>query len=459
MIVTAYRKGLFKTLDALCILVALSISSLVTLPPELSVFDDYTGASLVTVAAYLFFFYVLDAYRVGTEDFRDSVGRVLVAFLLGAVTSATAFFAFQNWRFDRETLLLLFFLCLVFCLGWRYAYYCHIGRFVHRPRVLLVGTDQSGKVRRTLEESMSDAEILGYMDVVEDPANTDSTEGQEADIPYLGTPAEIMFQIGRLNPTMVVLAPQAPLDADTAAVLLQAKLRGHMVVDVRAFCEHMLHRLPVSQLSDAWLLTEDGFSLNTRGSLRRLKRAADVAASLLLLVLTSPIILGAMLAIRLESPGPVIYSQRRVGLFGQVFTVHKLRSMRTDAEKDGAVWAGKNDSRVTRVGKFIRKTRIDELPQLWTVLRGDMSLIGPRPERPEFVDNLEKVIPFYSLRHTVKPGVTGWAQVCYPYGATVEDARHKLEYDLYYVKNISLLLDIRIALKTIGVVLFPKGAR
>lgn len=459
MIVTAYRKGLFKTLDALCILVALGVSSLVTLPTDLSVFDDYTGASLVTVAAYLFFFYVLDAYQVGAEDFRDSAGRVLVAFFLGAITSATAFFAFQNWRFDRETLLLLFFLCLVFCLGWRYLYYRHIGRFVHIPRILVVGADADGKVRKTLAESMSDAEILGYLDTEETPHSSDAPAENVDTVPYLGAPGEVMFQINRLNPTMVVLAPQVKLDAAAAHELLQAKLRGHMIVDLRAFCEHMLHRLPVSQMSESWLLTEDGFSLNTRGSLRRLKRAADVAASLSLLLLTAPITLATMLAIRLESPGPIIYSQRRVGLFGHIFTVHKLRSMRTDAEKNGAVWAGKNDARVTRVGKFIRKTRIDELPQLWNVLRGDMSLIGPRPERPEFVEGLEKNIPFYSLRHTVKPGVTGWAQVCYPYGATEEDARRKLEYDLYYVKNISLLLDIRIALKTIGVVLFPKGAR
>jgi len=165
------------------------------------------------------------------------------------------------------------------------------------------------------------------------------------------------------------------------------------------------------------------------------------------------------LAIMLESRGPVIYRQKRVGLHDQEFYVHKFRSMRVDAEKDGAVWAKKNDDRVTRVGRCIRKVRIDELPQLWDVFKGDMSLIGPRPERPEFVSRLKETIPFYGLRHSVKPGVTGWAQVCYPYGASEEDARRKLEYDLYYIKNMSLLLDFKIILKTIGVVLFPSGAR
>lgn len=449
MLISTYRKGLFRVLDAVCILVALGITGWATLPADLSVLDDYTGASLFTVASYLFFFYVLDAYNIGAEDFRDTIGRVLVAFFLGAVASATAFYAFQNWRFDRETLILLFSLCFLFCLGWRALYYKHIGRFVHKPRILLVGTDRAGKVRQALAESLTDAEIVGYVGDCDNDKET----------PYLGTPMQVEDIARFQHVTMIVLLPDAPIDEDIATGLLHAKLHGQMIVDVRSFCEHIAYRLPVSQISSEWLLTEEGFSLNTRGSLRRVKRAFDVTAALGLLLVTSPIMLLTALAIRVESPGPIIYRQRRVGLFGQDFTVYKFRSMRTDAEKDGAVWAIKSDPRVTRVGRIIRKTRIDELPQLWNVLKGEMSLVGPRPERPEFVRDLEKEIPFYSLRHAVKPGVTGWAQVCYPYGSSVEDSRRKLEYDLYYAKNMSILLDIRIILKTIGVVLFPKGAR
>lgn len=436
-------------MDALCILVALGITGYVTLPADLSVLDDYTGASIFTVASYLFFFYVLDAYNIGAEDFKDTVGRVLVAFVFGAVASATAFYAFQNWRFDRETLFVLFSLCLIFCLGWRLLYYRHIGRFVHKPRILLIGSDRAGKVQQTLAESMTDAEIIGYVGECADSKTS----------PYLGTPMQVEELTRQYKVTMIVLLPDAPIDDDIATELLHAKLHGQMIVDVRSFCEHMVHRLPVSQISSEWLLTEDGFSLNTRGSLRRVKRALDLIATLGLLICTMPVMALAALCVRLESPGPVIYSQRRVGLFGQDFTVYKFRSMRTDAEKNGAVWAVKSDPRVTRVGRILRKTRIDELPQLWNVLKGEMSLIGPRPERPEFVRELEQEIPFYSLRHAVKPGVTGWAQVCYPYGSSVDDARRKLEYDLYYAKNMSVLLDIRIILKTIGVILFPKGAR
>ena len=220
-----------------------------------------------------------------------------------------------------------------------------------------------------------------------------------------------------------------------------------------------MKRLPLSQITDEWLLETEGFNLNTRGSLRRLKRAFDVCVSIAIFLITAPIMLLTAIAIRLESKGPVIYKQDRVGLFEKEFTVYKFRSMRTDAEKNGAVWAKEHDDRITRVGRFIRKVRIDELPQLWNVLKGDMSFIGPRPERMTFVKKLKEDIPYYSLRHTVKPGLTGWAQVCYPYGASEEDSRHKLEYDLYYIKNMSILLDITIVLKTIGVVLFPKGAR
>lgn len=449
MLISSYRKGLFKTLDALCLLVALGLTGYFMLPADLSVWDDYTGASFFTVFSYLFFFYVLDTYNIGAEDFRDTIGRVVVAFILGAMASATAFYAFQNWRFDREILVLLFSLCLLFCLGWRFIYYKHMGRFVHKPRILLVGVDSLGKVQKTLAESMSDAEIIGYVGEC----------GRVENTLCLGTPMQVVELAKIHRATMIVLLPDAPIDDDIATELLHAKLRGQMIVDVRSFCEHIIHRLPVSQLSSEWLLTEDGFSLNTRGSLRRLKRATDLIAALGLLILTLPITLITALVIRLESKGPIIYQQKRVGLFGQEFTVFKFRSMRVDAEKNGAVWAAKQDPRVTRVGSILRKTRIDELPQLWNVLKGEMSLIGPRPERQEFVQSLEQEIPFYSLRHAVKPGVTGWAQVCYPYGASVEDARHKLEYDLYYVKNMSLLLDFRIILKTIGVVLFPKGAR
>ena len=448
--ISTYRMALLQTLDLVCILLALSISGFLTVESDLSIFHDYTGATLFTIFFYMLFFYILDAYSVGNEDFKETIGRVLVACLLGIISSATASYAFQHWRFDRETVALLFMLSLCFSLGWRWIYRLNAERLTHPLRILLVGVDRAGKVRQLLAEGLPKAEILGYVG--------ERDQGPDAG-PCLGAPFMALDIAKEKQATMILLLPDAPIDDDIAHDLLEAKLRGSMVVDIRSFYEHVVQRLPLSQINDEWLLQTEGFSLNTRGSLRRLKRALDVLISLLLLIPATPIMLITAIIVRLESPGPVIYKQDRVGLFEKEFTVYKFRSMRADAEKNGAVWASAHDARVTKFGKFIRKVRIDELPQIWNILKGDMSFIGPRPERMAFVTKLKETIPYYSLRHTVKPGLTGWAQVCYPYGASEDDARRKLEYDLYYIKNMSILLDINIVFKTVGVVLFPKGAR
>jgi sugar transferase (PEP-CTERM system associated) len=442
--------ALLQTLDLVCILLALSITGFLTVEPDLSIFHDYTGATLFTIFFYMLFFYILDAYSVGNEDFKETVGRVLVACLLGIISSATASYAFQHWRFDRETVAMLFMMSLCFSLGWRWIYHLNAEKLTHPLRILLVGVDRAGKVRQLLAEGLPKAEILGYVG--------ERDQGPDAG-PCLGAPFMALDIAKEKQATMILLLPDAPIDDDIARDLLEAKLRGSMVVDIRSFYEHVVQRLPLSQINDEWLLQTEGFSLNTRGSLRRLKRALDVLISLLLLIPAAPIMLITAIIVRLESPGPVIYKQDRVGLFEKEFTVYKFRSMRADAEKNGAVWASAQDARVTKFGKFIRKVRIDELPQIWNILKGDMSFIGPRPERMAFVRQLKESIPYYTLRHTVKPGLTGWAQVCYPYGASEEDARRKLEYDLYYIKNMSILLDINIVFKTVGVVLFPKGAR
>ena len=448
--ISTYRMALLQMLDLVCILLALSVSGFLTVESDLSIFHDYTGATLFTIFFYMLFFYILDAYSVGNEDFKETIGRVLVACLLGIISSATASYAFQHWRFDRETVALLFVLSLGLSLGWRWIYRLNAEKLTHPLRILLVGVDRAGKVRQLLAEGLPKAEILGYVG--------ERDQGPDAG-PCLGAPFMALDIAKEKQATMILLLPDAPIDDDIARDLLEAKLRGSMVVDIRSFYEHVVQRLPLSQINDEWLLQTEGFSLNTRGSLRRLKRALDVLISLLLLIPAAPIMLITAIIVRLESPGPVIYKQDRVGLFEKEFTVYKFRSMRADAEKNGAVWASAHDARVTKFGKFIRKVRIDELPQIWNILKGDMSFIGPRPERMAFVTKLKETIPYYSLRHTVKPGLTGWAQVCYPYGASEDDARRKLEYDLYYIKNMSILLDINIVFKTVGVVLFPKGAR
>ncbi len=246
-------------------------------------------------------------------------------------------------------------------------------------------------------------------------------------------------------------------DALTLDQLLKCKLAGVRIVDQSTFFEHIGGEVRIDALRASWLIFGEGFR---QGRMRSfVKRAFDVGASIILLAVTLPVMLVTAIAIALESSGPVLYRQERVGCQSKPFKVFKFRSMRTDAEADGVPrWANANDSRITRIGQFIRRVRIDELPQIFNVLKGDMSFVGPRPERPYFVEQLEEKIPFYSARHSIKPGITGWAQVSYRYGNSVDDALHKLQFDLYYVKNHTIFLDLLILLKTVKVVLSGDGA-
>lgn len=239
--------------------------------------------------------------------------------------------------------------------------------------------------------------------------------------------------------------------------LLHCKLQGISINDGISFYEAVTGKILVSKVNPAWLIFSGGFKT---GPVRYfVKRMMDIGFSVFGLLVSLPFTLLTAILIKLESPGPVFYCQERVGEREQVFKVIKFRSMRDDAEKNGAVWAMTDDPRVTRVGAFIRKFRIDEVPQMWNVLRGEMSFVGPRPERPVFVEQLNKVIPYYSLRHSIKPGLTGWAQVCYPYGASEKDALRKLEYDLYYIKNMTVFLDLLTVFRTVRTVIFRVGAR
>ena len=240
--------------------------------------------------------------------------------------------------------------------------------------------------------------------------------------------------------------------------LLECKKGGFPVSPYLSFIEHETRRVDVRrQEIVGWLLYTPGFYFGALD--RSLKRLLDIIVSLMLLIMFSPFLLAATIAIKLDDRGPVLYRQQRVTRNGRLFPILKFRTMRVDAEKAGAVWAAERDPRITRVGQFLRQSRIDEMPQLWNVLRGEMSLVGPRPERPEFVTDLERHLPLYQERHMVKAGLTGWAQINYPYGASIEDARAKLSYDLYYVKNFSILFDLLIILQTLRVVLWPSGAR
>jgi sugar transferase (PEP-CTERM system associated) len=323
-----------------------------------------------------------------------------------------------------------------------------------RRKVLVYGTGERARaVGRSLQDSGANVELLGYL------ASPNEADHQVQAWTTLAPGERLDEAARRLGVDEIVVALSERRGGSMPMrELLDCKLQGVRVSDVSTYFEQNLGQIRLESLSAGWLIFGEGFN---QGFLRGfIKRVFDVVCALVLIVLALPLMLLTALAIKLESPGPVLYRQQRVGRGGRPFDVVKFRSMRTDAEKDGVPrWACAADSRVTRVGKVIRKLRIDELPQLFGVLVGHMSLVGPRPERPFFVDQLTQDIPFYAARHSVKPGVTGWAQVSYQYGASREDTIEKLQYDLYYVKNHSLFLDLVILFETVGVVLTGKGAQ
>ncbi|HEY6353301.1 MAG TPA: TIGR03013 family XrtA/PEP-CTERM system glycosyltransferase [Burkholderiaceae bacterium] len=323
------------------------------------------------------------------------------------------------------------------------------------PRVLIVGTgrEAQGVLSDLRADDRHMREVVGFFPTALD----DETLVDGAPIFDRARPLTDIVSTYGVD-EIVVAAREQRGGVMPMEQLLTCRTRGIKILDLAAFYERSHAEVPVDSLKASWLVYGDGF---VQGPARRLaKRAFDVVSSAFLLIAAAPVMVLAALAIKLDSRGPVFYRQERVGLGGRSFQCVKFRSMGTDAESDGvARWAAKNDSRVTRVGAFLRKTRIDELPQLFSVLKGEMSIVGPRPERPEFVATLKGQIPFYDLRHGVKPGVTGWAQVRYSYGASVEDARKKHQFDLYYLKNNTLLLDLQILIETVTVVLFREGAQ
>jgi sugar transferase (PEP-CTERM system associated) len=337
----------------------------------------------------------------------------------------------------------------------RRAYVSHAsGAPARRTRILIFGAGSAALVvADTLRASDPNVDIVGHL-----PGPNE----RETAVPahqILSADDTLPRIAHRLNVDEIVVAlTERRAGSMPLRQLLDCKVSGTKVHDLNTHFEKTLGQIRIDYLNASWLIFGDGFN---QGAWRTaIKRVFDLTSAAVLLVLSAPVMLVTALLIKLESPGPLLYRQERTGLNGRSFSIAKFRSMRNDAEKDGKpIWAAANDSRVTRVGAVIRKLRIDELPQLFNVLAGEMSLVGPRPERPFFVEQLTQEIPFYALRHSVKPGVTGWAQVRYPYGATVEDSLQKLQYDLYYVKNHTLFLDLVVLIETVGVVLTGRGAR
>jgi sugar transferase (PEP-CTERM system associated) len=383
---------------------------------------------------------------------RFASARLLVAISLGVIFLSVMSFAFPGMTLWRSNLLYAMGLAFILLITMRALLGTLLGSEGFKRRVLVMGAGPRAlRIRKLAEEPGSSFVVVGHVDM-NDCKPVIPTAINRVHIDSL--PEHAML----LNASEVVLALEERRNALPLDDLIRVRTTGVHVNEISSFLERETGRVDLDSVNPSWLIFSDGFSSGRRIS-SFAKRIFDIVTSLTLLILTAPLVLLTAIIIRLESPGGAFYRQRRVGRYGDNFELLKLRSMRQDAEAGGAVWAQENDPRVTRIGKWTRKLRIDELPQVWNVLKGDMSFVGPRPERPEFVADLETKLSYFAERHMVKPGITGWAQINYPYGASLEDARHKLEYDLYYAKNYTPFLDVLILLQTLRVVLWPDGAR
>ena len=387
------------------------------------------------------------------QSLRFAAARVLVAISLGVIFLSLMAFVLPGITLWRSNSLYAMILAIFFLMAIRVMLGTMLDSAVFKRRLLILGSGQRAqRIADLAARPESGFIVAGYVNMNEGPVKV--TEAiNRSDIHDL--PQHVI----NLAVSEVVLALEERRNSLPVADLLTIKTTGVHVNDMSSFLERETGRVDLDSVNPSWFIFSDGFSSGRRIS-TMFKRGFDIFLSLLLLALTGPVIFIFALLVKLESRGGAFFKQERVGLYGQKFSILKLRSMRADAEINGqAVWASENDPRITRVGNFIRKVRIDELPQAWSVLKGEMSFVGPRPERPQFVDDLQTKMPFYAERHIVKPGITGWAQINYPYGASIEDSRHKLEYDLYYAKNYTPFLDLLILLQTIRVVLWPEGAR
>ncbi len=399
--------------------------------------------------------FVMTAFGLYQRDLKEGewgyFPRLGVSFVVGLALMSLLFYLMPSLSLSRGVTGFTFVFALIGLTAARYFYLKLTDHEAIKRRVLVIGTGSRalriGELERAKEHS--DFHVVGYL-----PINERATDHAKV-LPNIGSLRQIVDKY-RVEEIVVGLRDRRgflPIQE-----ILQCKLEGVDVVDLPTFFERETGRIHLETLNPSWLIFADGFQ---QGSFKAVvKRTFDIIASSALLLLATPIMLLTAFAIYLEDRGPVLYRQERVGQGGIPFKLLKFRSMRVDAERDGTPqWARKNDDRTTHVGRFIRKVRIDELPQALNVLLGEMSFVGPRPERPFFVEQLKQQIPYYSCRHTVKPGITGWAQILYPYGASVEDAKQKLQYDLYYVKNNSLFLDLIVLFQTARVLLWNDGAR
>jgi len=400
--------------------------------------------------------YLLDMYDLkNSQTWGEIFFSLLFAVGFVCIGIGLVSYAVPEFGVEGSMYYLTVLFVAVFLLIWRIAFDLYLTRLAPRENILVMGT---GETARMVGEEILKRERLGFRlvgfvgDAQADDVRTNGT-GK-----IVGDYSQLIDLVRENRVRKLVVAISERRGGYPVASLLDLRVRGCTVVEWPSFFEKISGRIAIDNLSPSYFIFQEGF--NKSRLLLFSRRVVSLLASIALLFLLSPILLVVALLIKIDSPGPVFYRQERVGKGGKIFRIIKFRSMRQDAEgESGPRWATENDPRVTRLGRILRKSRLDEVPQLINVLKGDLNLVGPRPERPAFVERLEKAIPYYSIRHTVRPGLTGWAQVEFAYCGTIEESKEKLQYDLFYIKNMSVKLDLLILFKTVKIVLLGRGAR
>jgi sugar transferase (PEP-CTERM system associated) len=414
------------------------------------------------IAMYLFGLYLTDTYKLNREVSGVRLSERAILGIIAAVTAVTSLVYITGlWGSEpivgRGVLLISVGLFLIWAVVSRAIVDGCLKTNQQSSRFLVLGDDQKvvefGKEHRKLN---SQTEFVSFADFAGEDSYTPARSSART---------AVVDRVGSLSSTwkqqywsgILIDGAERSLSQQMVRDLMDMRLQGVYVYSIADFCEQFWQKIPPAYVQDDWFAFTSGFNILHNRIKAKLKQLIDIVVAAVMIIVSLPITLPTAIAIKLSSPGPIFYSQVRTGLNGKKFRVYKFRSMCQNAESKGVQWAKEKDPRITKIGSFIRLTRIDELPQLWNVFKGEMSLVGPRPERPEFDLQLREQIPYYDVRYLVKPGITGWAQVCYPYGASVEDAYQKVAYDLYYIKNYSLFLDLAIAFKTLRVVMLGKG--
>jgi sugar transferase (PEP-CTERM system associated) len=428
---------------------------------EISVGPDWILWSLQAVTVTIIVvvsFYYSDLYAIDqTLSMRELLLRLMSGIGIACILTAIVSYPipqFGKTLFASQMLLMMLCLC-----AWRIGFMRVIAKARIHAKVLVVGVQGIGKVvaEELLKQKKLGMEVVGFVGTSEGQLTLSYGNPVRVSLPIY-QPSSLMTLFEEKNVGRILLAGAEGYSDDLGQKLVTLRARGIAIEDCHSFYEKLVSKIAIADLSPEWIVRCKGFRRSRL--IMFTKRMIDLVLSIIGLLLSTPIILLTAVAIKLDSPGPIFYRQERVGRNDAPFTIYKFRSMSDAAEANvGPVWAAEDDPRVTRVGKIIRKLRIDEIPQLFNVLKGQMSLVGPRPERPFFVQRLKQRIPYYSLRHSIKPGITGWAQISYSYGGSEEDALEKLQYDLYYIKNMSALFDLQVMFESVKVILLGRGSR